>query len=410
MRKIAFVVIRYGKDINGGAELHCRMLAERLVPYYEVEVLTTCVRGAKAPDYPEGTETIDGVKVRRFKTDPLHIRRKSPLSNARIVRDIRIGLYRLSLLRRIASRMPVWTVLKKDELRMYRKNRFYSSALFSYIQTHRDDYDVFIPLTVDYPETYYTSLYAPEKTLVIPTLHENKNAFRPILTEVFTRAAYIGFNMETEMRLAENIFGTALSPHGVIGVGIDIAPEANWEETRAKYRLPEEYLLFVGRIDPDKVGTVFADFLAYKKKYPDSRLKLVLVGSKYFEATEDPDFIYTGFVSDNEKTAIIRHAKVVLNPSLHESLSLILLEALSMGKAMMVNGKCNVMEEHIRKSGQALVAYYSQQDFIGQLHRLDTDEGLRKEMEKKGIGYVQRNYNWDLILQRMRQSIESIHA
>ena len=26
--KIAFVVVRYGEGINGGAEAHCRMLAE----------------------------------------------------------------------------------------------------------------------------------------------------------------------------------------------------------------------------------------------------------------------------------------------------------------------------------------------------------------------------------------------
>ena len=42
--KVAFVVVRYGKNINGGAEYHCQMLAERLVSDYDVEVLTTCVR------------------------------------------------------------------------------------------------------------------------------------------------------------------------------------------------------------------------------------------------------------------------------------------------------------------------------------------------------------------------------
>ena len=36
--KVAFVVVRYGKNINGGAEYHCQMLAERLVSDYEVEV------------------------------------------------------------------------------------------------------------------------------------------------------------------------------------------------------------------------------------------------------------------------------------------------------------------------------------------------------------------------------------
>ena len=40
---IAFVVVRYGLNINGGAEYHCRMLAERLTNDYNVEVLTTCV-------------------------------------------------------------------------------------------------------------------------------------------------------------------------------------------------------------------------------------------------------------------------------------------------------------------------------------------------------------------------------
>ena len=33
-----------GQNINGGAEYHCRMLAERLVDDYDVEVLTTCVK------------------------------------------------------------------------------------------------------------------------------------------------------------------------------------------------------------------------------------------------------------------------------------------------------------------------------------------------------------------------------
>ncbi len=66
--KIAFVVGRYGKEINGGAELHCRMLAQRAAERYDIEILTTCIKDmvSKENSYPEGEETVDGILVRRF--------------------------------------------------------------------------------------------------------------------------------------------------------------------------------------------------------------------------------------------------------------------------------------------------------------------------------------------------------
>lgn len=46
----------------------------------------------------------------------------------------------------------------------------------------------------------------------------------------------------------------------------------------------------------------------------------------YLESPDAAEVIYTGFVSDEEKIAIIQHAFLVVNPSQYESLSLILLE------------------------------------------------------------------------------------
>lgn len=77
MNKIAFVVVRYGEDINGGAEYHCKMLAERLTNNYQVEVLTTCVKNYKTGEneYAEGNELSTGYLYADLKQLPLTRRR-----------------------------------------------------------------------------------------------------------------------------------------------------------------------------------------------------------------------------------------------------------------------------------------------------------------------------------------------
>ncbi|HII90617.1 MAG TPA: glycosyltransferase family 4 protein, partial [Methanosarcina sp.] len=69
--KIALVVQRYGLEVNGGAEFHCRLLAEHLSKYCKVEVLTTCAVDyiTWRNEYPAGVETLNGVRVRRFRVD-----------------------------------------------------------------------------------------------------------------------------------------------------------------------------------------------------------------------------------------------------------------------------------------------------------------------------------------------------
>ena len=69
--KIAFVVQRYGLDINGGAEYHCRVLAEHMTSRYQVDVLTSCAREYTPWDdyYDEGIEEINQVQVHRFSVD-----------------------------------------------------------------------------------------------------------------------------------------------------------------------------------------------------------------------------------------------------------------------------------------------------------------------------------------------------
>ena len=64
--KLALVFQRYGLDIVGGAEYHCRLVAEHLARHGSVTVLTTCASDylTRANDYPAGEEVLNGVTAR----------------------------------------------------------------------------------------------------------------------------------------------------------------------------------------------------------------------------------------------------------------------------------------------------------------------------------------------------------
>lgn len=410
--KIAFVVVRYGKDINGGAEYHCRMLAERLTKDYDVEVLTTCVKdyGKGGNEYVEGGEDVNGVKVRRFMVDPIP---DGPewkyLQKAKPVRRLRMFLFRIGCLRLFSYFMPVWSYKRQEELESLKRCVFYSTHLHRFIEKNKASYKAFVAFTIDYTPFYYTAILAGEKTIAIPTMHYTKHSFRGILTEAFSKLAYVGFNTSAELNLGKRVFGKAMKKCGVISVGVEEPQAASWDLTQKKYNLPTDYLLYVGRVDPDKIGSVFQYFIAYKKKFPLSVLKLVLVGGLNFEHKpfQHPDVVYTGFVSDEEKMVILQHAKVTINPSKYESLSLILLEALNQERMMLVNGHCKVLKGHCKQSGYAADYYMNEKQFISKLHRIVSSEELRKQKGVLGKQYVMANYNWEVIMTRLKQVIES---
>ena len=372
--------------------------------------MTTCVKNYVTGDneYPEGEEILNGVLVRRFYSDPvepdLH---KSYVRQAAPAKKWRHFLYRCRLLKPLSYVKPIWHYKEEEEIKALNSQVFYSSSMYTFIRENKAFYKAFIPLSF-FPHTYYTAMYAPEKTILIPTMHNNGSSFRSIITSVFSKVAYIGFNIEAEQKLVENIVGKPLAANGIISVGIEKTKAADWKQTKVKYNLPEDYLLYVGRIDAIKLNNIVDYFLGYKKKYIASRLKLVLVGGIFGKTVEHPDIIYTGFVGDAEKVAIQLNAKVIVNPSKYESLSLILLETMSEGKAMLVNGQCNVLKEHCVKSDYAALYYMNRRDFVRKLRCLEESEVLRQQMGEKGRRYVQENYDWKIIIGRMRSAIQAL--
>ena len=94
-------------------------------------------------------------------------------------------------------------------------------------------------------------------------------------------------------------------------------------------------------------------------------------------------------------------------PSRFESLSMVVLEALSLGTPVVVNGKCPVLKEHCVRSGAGLY-YRDYFEFEGVLRYLLERPELRKQMGRLGERYVEENYQWDKIVERLSRMIETV--
>ena len=78
------------------------------------------------------------------------------------------------------------------------------------------------------------------------------------------------------------------------------------------------------------------------------------------------------------------------------------------GKPMLVNGKCDVLKEHCIKSDYAAWYYTGKKSFVKKLHQLVESEDQRRQMGEKGKRYVEENYNWPLIIERLKTVITSL--
>ncbi len=165
---------------------------------------------------------------------------------------------------------------------------------------------------------------------------------------------------------------------------------------RRRHRLHGPIALYGGRIDPGKgVEELLHYFSEYVKDGGDATL--VLMGVKLMSLPEEPYVRFAGMLSDREKLQALEAATVVVCPSPYESLSLLALEALSVGTPILGNARSAVVVEHCVRSNGGL--YYADGDeFVECLKLLVADDRLRAALGRNGRDYVRKNYRWDVVL------------
>jgi glycosyltransferase involved in cell wall biosynthesis len=165
---------------------------------------------------------------------------------------------------------------------------------------------------------------------------------------------------------------------------------------RRRHRLHGPFALYGGRIDPGKGCEELLEYFSTYVK-DGGEATLALMGAKLMSLPEDPSVRFAGMLSDAERTQALEAATVVVCPSPYESLSLLALEALSVGTPILVNGRSEVLVEHCIRSNGGLW-YADRDEFVECLKLLVTDHRLRATLGRNGRDYVRKNYRWDVVL------------
>ena len=134
---------------------------------------------------------------------------------------------------------------------------------------------------------------------------------------------------------------------------------------------------------------------------------MVLIGKLAMDEPRIPGVRYLGYLSENEKIAAMAGASAVVCPSPYESLSIVLLEALSLGTPVLATTRSEVLTDHCRDSNGGLY-YGSEHEFIECMDLLVREHGLRQRLGENGRRYVDLNYRWETVLTRYRSLIEAV--
>ncbi len=160
------------------------------------------------------------------------------------------------------------------------------------------------------------------------------------------------------------------------------------------YEIEGDYLMGVSSLVKYKnFERLIKSFIMFKEKYKDNPLKLVIVGRSAWDEFEgmklgpykkyQEDIVFTGYIDNYSLCNLYKRALGFVYVSLYEGFGLPILEAMSMGKAVVCSNITSMPEV-----GGDAVEYcnpYECESILSSLERIVLEKEYRQELEKKAI-------------------------
>ena len=390
-RKVAFVVQRCGLEVNGGAEAHCLAIAQRMSVFWETEILTTCAVDYVTWEdfYPPGEERIGKVLIHRF-----------PVAASRVTETFN----RISA--KINENRSSTAVKEEEEEAWMQAQGPWCPELVRYIETHSSEYDAFIFFTYLYWPTVMGLPKVADRAILVPLAHDEWTIYLGIFRRLFSRVKRFIFNTIEERQLLQRLFPESRLEGPVVGVSVDRALEVDPLRFRLEHSIEDGFLLYVGRIDPSKGCEELFEFFLRSRNEGRSPSKLVLLGKPVMPIPVHPDIITLGFVSEQTKWDALAACEALVMPSVNESLSMVLLEAWSVGKPVIVNGRCEVLVGQCRRSNGGL--WYSNYQEWAEIFACLQAGRVSNVLGRQGWRFVREHYSWPSIERAYLESVEAI--
>ncbi|WP_346237556.1 glycosyltransferase family 4 protein [Niabella insulamsoli] len=396
---------RYGIEVNGGAEYHARLLAEKLSSAYDITVLTTTAIDYHTWEnfFDEGAEHINGVLVSRFATiepKPRQLRksRRIIFGNRKYFKFLRaLGIFNF-----LNEKLRLTRVSPRESEEWLKCQGPYCPGMMEFIKSNESLYDAFIFFTYLYYPTAIGMPLVRHKSIFIPTAHDEPPLYRPPYAALFSQPKFIMYNSQAEKDLVESHFKQYTKAHDVAGVGI--TPHIPSDVRGSSDLIPDSpYFLYIGRIERNKGCHELVSF--FKEYATGKKLKLVMVGRDFMDLEASDIIVKTGFISDDQKYQLLEKCVALIIPSKYESLSMVALEAMIQGKIVIVNGACEVLKDHVENSKSGFY-YKTYQEFCVVLNNaLGMPPDDVAQNKENAIAYVKKHYTWESILRKFDQAI-----